>query len=103
MHNYTAIFHTYYALLHKNETVSGLFPDIKLLKKMFPTILYIKNANRAQNFFFQNMNVEDISYLWNIFGVVSPKFYPESQKPRVSICLSVHFILRDFKNWAIYR
>ena len=31
MHNYAAIFPTYYTLLHENETVSGSFPDIKLL------------------------------------------------------------------------
>ena len=64
MYNYAAIFHTYYTLLHENEIVLGLLPDIELLKKMFPTILDMKNANRAQIFFFfQNMNVENISYL----------------------------------------
>ena len=81
----------------------GFISWYKTSLKMFPTILCIKNVNRAQKNFFQNMNVEDISYLWNIFGVVSPKFYPESQKSRVPICLSVHFILRDFKIWAVYR
>ena len=52
---YKEVCHTYYKHLHENKAVPGLLPDIELLKKMFPTILDMKNANRAQKNFFQKI------------------------------------------------
>ena len=38
------------AFYTKTRLSQNLLPDMKLLKKIFPTILDMKNANRAQSF-----------------------------------------------------